>query len=243
MRVVQLRDLRCIALAVCVAALAVVPAARAKPPDWVKPAAEATAKGWFGLRPVRLDAIELAHRVAVVATFPRIVKCGQCTGAPGTSAVRGRIFRFSFDRTTHSARYGNTLTIRRCRTRSSCYDDMPHTTLPDTSSWKAVARDLQDGRLDQPRSCGSLRALLAHLSKGLIGSPIYDMAAAACRDALGALGAGDPPATVRALLGAPDRRPGCWLYSWPATPASALVGARICFKDGRVSLVQRSVHG
>ena len=29
-------------------------------------------------------------------------------------------------------------------------------------------------------------------------------------------------ATVRALLGAPDRRPGCWLYSWPPTPASAL---------------------
>lgn len=243
MRVVQLRDLRCIALAVCVAALAVVPAARAKPPDWVKPAAEATAKGWFGQRPVRLDAIELPHRVAVVAPFPRIVKCGQCTGAPGTSAVRGRIFRFSFDRTTHSTRYGNTLKIRRCRTRSSCYDDMPHTTLPDTSSWKAVARDFQDGRLDQPRSCGSLRATLAHLPHDLTASTIYDTAAAACRDALGALGAGDSPITVRALLGAPDRRPGCWLYSWPATPASALVGARICFKDGRVSLVQRSVHG
>ena len=243
MRVVQLRNLRCIALAVCVAALAVAPTAGAKPPDWVKPAAEATAKRWFGTRPVRLDAIELPHRVAVVVTFPRVVRCGPCVGPPGTSGLRGRIFRFSFDRMTHATRNGNTLTIRGCRTRSACYGDLPHTTLPDTSSWKAVARDFEDGRLDQPRSCALLRATLAHLPHDLTHSTIYETTAAACRDALGALDPGDPPATVRALLGAPDRRPGCWLYSWPATPASALVGARICFNDGRVSLAQRSVHG
>lgn len=120
---------------------------------------------------------------------------------------------------------------------------MPHTTLPDTGSWKAVARDFQDGRLDQPRSCGSLRAALPHLPQDLTASTIYDTAAAACRDALGALDPGDSSTTVRALLGVPDRRPACWLYSWPATRASALTGARICFDDGRVSLVQRSVHG
>ena len=82
------------------------------------------------MRPVRLDAIELPHRVAVVATFPRIVRCGPCTGPPGTSGVRGRSFRFSFDRTTHSTRNGNTLTIRRCRTRSTCYDGMPRYVAP-----------------------------------------------------------------------------------------------------------------
>lgn len=236
-------DIRYLALAVCVAALAVVPTAGAKPPGWVKPAAEATATPWFGVRPVRLDAIELPHRVAVVATFPQLVRCGPCRALPGTSGVRGRIFRFSFDRPTHSVRNGNTITIRGCRTRSACYDGMPHTTLPDTGRWTAVARDLQDGRLDQPWSCASLRATLAHVPNDLTGSTIYDTAAAACRDALGALEPDDSPATVRALLGAPNRRPACWLYSWPPTRASSLVGARICFDDGHASLVQRSVHG
>jgi hypothetical protein len=133
--------------------------------------------------------------------------------------------------------------FRGCSTRSSCYDDMPHATLPDAGSWQAVARDLQDGRFDHPWSCASLRTALVHVPSDLTRSTISGAAAAACRDALGTLDPGDPPATVRALLGAPDRHPGCWLYSWPPTPASALVGARICFKDGRVSLVQRSVHG
>ena len=233
----------CIAFAVCVVTSAVAPTADAKPPDWVKPAAEATAQRWFGIRPVRLDAVELPRRVAVVATFPKVVRCGPCGGPPGTSGVRGRIFRFSLDRTTHSTANGNTLTIRRCRTRSTCYDEMRHTTLPGRGSWQAVARDVQDGRLDQPWSCASLRTALRHLPNDLTRSKIYDMAAAACRDALGALEPGDPPETVVALLGTPDRRPGCWLYSWPPTRGSALVGARICFDDGRVSLIQRSVHG
>lgn len=243
MRIARLFEIHCIALAVCVAALAVVPTAGAKPPDWVRPAAQATAIRWFGVQPVRLDAIELPHRVAVVATFPRVVRCGPCGAPPGASGVQGRIFRFSFDRTTHSSSNGRTVIFRGCRTRSSCYDDLPHTTLPDTSSWKAVVRDFQDGRLDRRWSCASLRAALAHLPHGLTRSTVSDTVAAACRDALGALDPGDSPAAVRALLGAPDRHPRCWLYSWPPTPASALVGARICFADGHVFLVQRSVHG
>jgi hypothetical protein len=104
-----------------------------------------------------------------------------------------------------------------------------------------------DGRLDQAWSCALLRATVSHLPSDLDHSRIIETldeaAAAACRAALGALARGDSPKTVVALLGTPDRRPGCWLYFWPPTRGSALIGARICFDDGRVSLIQRSVHG
>jgi hypothetical protein len=111
-----------------------------------------------------------------------------------------------------------------------------------------VIRDVYaDGRLDERWPCASLRATVSRLPDDLDYSKLVETvtnaAAAACRGALGALARGDSPKTVAALLGTPDRRPGCWLYSWPPTSGSALVGARICFNDGRVSLVQRSVHG
>jgi hypothetical protein len=104
-----------------------------------------------------------------------------------------------------------------------------------------------DGRLDQAWPCASLRATVSHLpvdaDRSNVIETLDDAAAAACRAALGALARGDSSKTVTALLGTPDRRPGCWLYFWPLTRGSALIGARICFDDCRVSLIQRSVHG
>ena len=237
-----------VGLAACVAACVVASAAGAPSiPGWVKPTAERTAKRWFGIPPVRLDAIALGNRVAIVATFSDVVRCRPC-GSSDSRGVRGRIFRFSFDRATRSPWSATTLSIRRCASRSACYGDARHTTLAHGSDWKAVIGDVYgDGRLDQPWSCALLRPAVSHLPVDLDHSKIIetldDAAAAACRAALGALARGDSPKTVLALLGTPDRRPGCWLYFWPPTRGSALVGARICFGDGRVSLIQRSVHG
>jgi hypothetical protein len=110
-----------------------------------------------------------------------------------------------------------------------------------------IADVYADGRLDQPWSCALLRPAVSHLAGDLDHSKIIetldDAAAAACRTALGALARSDSRKTVLALLGAPNRWPGCWLYYWPPARSSALIGARICFDDGRVSLIQRSVHG
>lgn len=247
-RIVRSRCGGLVGLAACVAACVVASAAGATSvPGWVKPTTERTAKRWFGSTPVRLDAIDLGNRVAIVATFSDVVRCRPC-GSPDSRGVRGRIFRFSFDRTTRSPWSATALSIRRCASRSACYAGAPHITLSDGSDWKAVIGDVYaDGRLDQAWSCALLRATVSHLPSDLDHSRIIETldeaAAAACRAALGALARGDSPKTVVALLGTPDRRPGCWLYFWPPTRGSALIGARICFDDGRVSLIQRSVHG
>lgn len=113
---------------------------------------------------------------------------------------------------------------------------------------RAVVNDVySDGRLDRSWSCATLRAAAKRLPHDMDRSDIVRKidiaAAAACRTALAVLSEGDSQAKVRSLLGKPDRQPRCWFYRWPPTSASSLVGARICFTDGRVSLVQRSLHG
>lgn len=113
---------------------------------------------------------------------------------------------------------------------------------------KAVIKDLYaDGRFDHRWSCATLRATVKRLPHDQTHSDIVqtvdNTTAATCRQALAAVARGDSRAMVRSLLGPPDRQPGCWLYQWPPTSTSSLVGARICFTHGRVSLVQRSVHG
>lgn len=104
-----------------------------------------------------------------------------------------------------------------------------------------------DGRLDHRWSCGTLRATAKRLPHDMDRSDLVQKidtaTAATCRNALAAISRGNSPAEVRSLLGQPDRQPSCWLYRWPATNTSALVGARICFTHGRVSRIQRSVHG
>ena len=146
-RIVRSRCGGLIGLAACVAACVVASAAGATSvPGWVKPTTERTAKRWFGRTPVRLDAIDLGNRVAIVATFSDVVRCRPC-GSPDSRGVRGRIFRFSFDRTTRSPWSATALSIRRCASRSACYAGAPHITLSDGSDWKAVIGDVYaDGR-------------------------------------------------------------------------------------------------
>lgn len=53
-------------------------------------------------------------------------------------------------------------------------------------------------------------------------------------------------ATKRDVLsqaGPPTRQgPRCWIYRWPSKPDSSIDGARLCFRAGRVSLVQTAMH-
>jgi hypothetical protein len=148
-------------------------------PPWVRPTAERTAQLWFGAKPVRLDAVDLEHRIAVIATFPAEVRCGSCSRPPGAAGMRGRIFRFSLDRKTHSAWHGSTLAIRRCASRPACYDGAPHTTLHEAVSGRGVLRDVLDGRLDRVWSCASLRAALDRAPKDLVRSKAIEMLHAA----------------------------------------------------------------
>ena len=78
-RIVRPRFGGLVALAACVAACVAASAAGATSvPGWVKPTTERTAKRWFGITPVRLDAIDLGNRVAIVATFSDLVRCRPC---------------------------------------------------------------------------------------------------------------------------------------------------------------------
>ena len=114
-----------------------------------------------------------------------------------------------------------------------------------------VLRDLQNGRLDDQWSCGSLRAALARLPGG--GDAPYAGRALilvqpttrACDDAFAAVNAdGTAAVNVRQALGKPsfvgpsqDGR--CWVYVWPKNRDATIV-SRFCFAKGKVLYVQIS---
>ena len=110
-----------------------------------------------------------------------------------------------------------------------------------SSDGKAVLQDVLDGRLDQRWSCGSLRRAADRLPSDLVYSTsvptIREAAGSRCREALAKVHSGMSWASVRSTLGRPDRTPPCWIYGWP-TARSSVGGARICFTDSRVALVQ-----
>lgn len=113
---------------------------------------------------------------------------------------------------------------------------------------KAVLRDAYDGRLDRSWSCGSLRAAVRRLPSSTptyatLPAQVTAAAGRACDTALAHVAVGAPAREVRSALGRPDRSPRCLLYRWPPAPGSAVDGARICFASGRVSSLQRAVHG
>lgn len=110
----------------------------------------------------------------------------------------------------------------------------------------AVFRDAQDGHLDRKWSCGSLLAALARYSPTALNFVGAQVAAGrTCDGALNKIKNGTRETAVRGSMGEPlsvnsSRGNGCWFYTWPSNLASPEAGwARICFKDGAVSLVQR----
>ena len=68
-------------------------------------------------------------------------------------------------------------------------------------------------------------------------------ASASCVTALAGLHAGSPRIAATEALGAPSSGGArCSVWRWP--PATgAIDGARICFADGRATLVQTAQHG
>jgi hypothetical protein len=112
---------------------------------------------------------------------------------------------------------------------------------------RAVLDDAYSGRLDRHWSCGSLRAAYRRLPSdpaaySTIPALIGDAAGKACDAALKSVHVGSKEHEVTASLGVPDRTPRCWLYRWPPG-AGAADGARICFANGRATIVQIAVHG
>jgi hypothetical protein len=112
---------------------------------------------------------------------------------------------------------------------------------------RAVLSDAYDGKLDRNWSCGSLRAAYRRLPPdpptysaipGLIG----DAAGKACDAAIDHVRVGVKEHDVAVALGMPDRTPRCWLYRWPPG-TGGLDGARVCFANGRATIVQFAVHG
>lgn len=124
---------------------------------------------------------------------------------------------------------------------------------------RAVVQDAYDGHLDRDWSCGSLRAAYKRLPKDGVSLtlPVFiaRAAAEACDAALKSVHVRMTAASVRVALGRPDRAGRCWLFSWPPADAgqsvlvdpskrrSGVDGARACFNDGRVSLLQTAMHG
>jgi len=112
----------------------------------------------------------------------------------------------------------------------------------------SVVSDANDGHLDRKWSCGSLRAAVARFSPAVLQAVGAQAAAGrACDRSIERLKVGATSSTVRETMGAPmiidSRRLGrCWFYTWPRSLALTDAGsARICFRSGKVSLVQR-VH-
>jgi len=113
-----------------------------------------------------------------------------------------------------------------------------------------VLADVQDGRLDKSWSCGSLMAARARFSPTALRSAgVPSATAKACDHAILAVHRGMTEKEVIDSLGTPQVSGGsklgkaCWFFSWSPAPVSPIDGARICFKGGKVRLVQRSLHG
>jgi hypothetical protein len=124
---------------------------------------------------------------------------------------------------------------------------------------RGVIQDAYDGHLDRDWSCGSLRAAYERLpSDGVsltLPGAVGRAAAEACDAALARVHVQMTSARVRIALGRPDWAGRCWAFTWPPADAGQAVlvkpskrrspvdGARACFTNGRVSLLQTAVHG
>ena len=115
-------------------------------------------------------------------------------------------------------------------------------------TWRAVLRDVYDGRLDRIYGCGILRRALGHLPSS---PPTYSplpaqlgrAASAACSAALAGIPTGAPRFAVAEALGKPSSGgPRCPAWRW-APYGRSVDGARVCFSRGRATLVQTAVHG
>lgn len=114
-------------------------------------------------------------------------------------------------------------------------------------TWRGVLQDVYDGTLDRVWGCGALRTAIAHLPQD---PPIYSAipgalaraAAPACDLQVGEIAVGAPRAAVDEALGAPDSGgPRCPVWRWQPESGST-DGARICFANGRATLVQNALH-
>jgi hypothetical protein len=113
--------------------------------------------------------------------------------------------------------------------------------------WKALFNDWYvDGRIDRHYSCAVAVIATSHLPAD---PPIYSDAtqtfekytAKVCHPGdLRAVHVGMTDTDVAAVAGAPQLPAyGCWQY--PVTRRYA--GLRVCFKNGRATLVQQAIHG
>ena len=115
-------------------------------------------------------------------------------------------------------------------------------------SWRGVLRDVYDGRLDRVWSCGALRTAIAHLpADGPMYSAIPGVLARAaapmCTAQLAGIPRGAPRFAVDEAFGTPSfGGPRCPVWRW-APESGSVDGARICFANGRATLVQTAVHG
>ena len=163
-------------------------------PGLGQPTTERTAKRWFGITPVRLDAIDLGNRVAIVATFSDLVRCRPC--GPGFAQSPRSHFPFQL-RPNHPLAVechgpldqAVRVTFRLLRGRAT------HHPLGWERLESLIGDVYADGRLDQAWPCASLRATVSHLpvdaDRSNVIETLDDAAAAACRAALGALARGD----------------------------------------------------
>lgn len=116
------------------------------------------------------------------------------------------------------------------------------------ATWHGVLRDSFDGNLDRVYPCGVLRAAIGHLptsppTYSTLPAVLGRAASAACSAALAGLPRGAPRFGVLAALGRPTRvGPRCAVWLW-APYERAVDGVRVCFAQGRATLVQTALHG
>jgi hypothetical protein len=108
---------------------------------------------------------------------------------------------------------------------------------------------LDNDRFDTGHSCGALVDAIGHL-EAFPSPPSIDAAAHAIRrygrrvcthtPHVGRIAVGMSDTAVAAIAGMPNTvLPRCWLY----TVTSTHEGRRVCFANGRVVRIWRSVHG
>jgi hypothetical protein len=122
-----------------------------------------------------------------------------------------------------------------------------HAKLAVSPDGRAVLNDAYSGELTRNWSCGSLRAAYRRISPdppaySTIPKLIGDAAGKACDAAFTTVHVGAKEHDVTTALGVPDRTPRCWIYRWPPGTGGA-DGARICFANGRATVVETAVHG
>jgi hypothetical protein len=115
------------------------------------------------------------------------------------------------------------------------------------AEWKAVLNDwYDDGRIEGSYSCGAAVIAASHLPPDPVAySDVQQVVDGYARKAcvrpgdLEAVRVGMADSDVAAFAGAPRLPPvSCWYY--PVTIKRN--GLRVCFKDGRASIVQAALH-